>query len=657
MAGNGGLVAGMLALSVLSGVLVVYAERGSAPEPAVPTAFVERAPHPDAPLGPTSAPASPAHVPPVDTGEYAFTVPSGRPSSVSCADARAVVRQMRSTLAYAPPSVGAQVFATATADWLDPTGLWSASPDSPIPEVIDRQAAQLLHDLEGSGSEPCEGARGVGEALVAWVAELTARFEAPRRDELGKRGAPTPGEVGDAALEAVFEDDTRPAARVARELGEHIGVLERGLGDPIAPYADAARARLFPPFDRDQWAGVVLAAGLRAYAQILDPHGAWAPRDEEASVYDVDLDPHPPERLWDKSARVAIGVRVDSNPMEPLEVGDVVLSIAGVATAGLPLEQLDQLVYATTDTPASAPLVVLRRGEQELRTLELPAQGDAPESEALPAALPSYRVAYGTGDALVVEIHDVRSDLGEALAAVIRKQESEDRRHVEGLVLDLRDDGGGSTDGAIHALGLFLPGAPLFPLARRDGSIEVDRAPEPPTSQRWNRPVASLVDGDTASAAEMIAGALLAYRRGPVVGQPTYGKGCAQEYLDDDVRAGVLRLTTMLYALPDGSPVQGVGLEPSILLPADGFTSARVDGKREREADALNAPPTWRGPDVRDPTLLVPATSGWPDPHGKVGPCQDPRVCRALFALGAGAPGGKRPPTAFSTSSPAPGHR
>ena len=95
--------------------------------------------------------------------------------------------------------------------------------------------------------------------------------------------------------------------------------------------------------------------------------------------------------------------------------------------------------------------------------------------------------------------------------------------------------------------------APLFPMARRDGAIEVDRAPEPPLADRWTRPVATLVDGDTASAAEMIAGALSAYHRGPVVGERTYGKGCAQEYLDDDAQEGVVRLTTLLYALPDGT--------------------------------------------------------------------------------------------------------
>jgi carboxyl-terminal processing protease len=136
------------------------------------------------------------------------------------------------------------------------------------------------------------------------------------------------------------------------------------------------------------------------------------------------------------------------------------------------------------------------------------------------------------------------------------------------------------------------------------------------------------------------------------VGQPTYGKGCAQEYLDDDVRVGVLRLTTLLYALPDGSPVQGVGLEPSLLLPSDAHGSAHFDAPGEREADVPNAPPTWRGPDVRDRTQVPPRVAAWPEHRGRVGPCRDPEVCRALVALGSG---GAKHPTAALTQ-PAPMH-
>jgi carboxyl-terminal processing protease len=175
----------------------------------------------------------------------------------------------------------------------------------------------------------------------------------------------------------------------------------------------------------------------------------------------------------------------------------------------------------------------------------------------------------------------------------------------------------------------------------RSGAIDTDRAPEPPVDEQWTGPVATLIDSGTASAAEMLAGALAAYRRGPSVGTATYGKGCAQEYLDDDAHAGVLRLTTLLYSLPDGTPVQRVGLAPTIRFPF-----GTPDGN-DREASLPHAPPLCRGPDVRDRAVLAHSEDGtwsavWPSHGGNVGPCKDADVCRALRLVGTAAPTARR---------------
>jgi carboxyl-terminal processing protease len=378
---------------------------------------------------------------------------------------------------------------------------------------------------------------------------------------------------------------------------------------------------------------VVLAAAVRAYVPTIDPHGAWAPLDEESSVYEVDLEAHPPERLWDKAERTAIGLKLEAGAEPPLADGDVLLSLAGVATAGLSYEQTEQLGFAASDVRPAAQAVVLRAGEKLPITTWLDGNTTAPQAPVAAADedddLPVERFAYGEGDAIVVNIHDVRDDLGDQLTRAILREREREGRPLEGVVLDVRGNGGGSTDGAIDALGIFIPGAPLFPMKRRDGSLETDRAPEPPTVDRWRGPVATLVDGDTASAAEMIAGALTSYRRGPSVGATTFGKGCAQEYLDDDAQTGVVRLTTLLYALPDGTPVQRVGLAPTLRFP---FGTADVT---DREAALAHAPPTWRGPDVRDRALVSHGEEGnWPPHGGNIGPCKDVDVCRALRLLG-----------------------
>jgi carboxyl-terminal processing protease len=575
---------------------------------------------------------------------HAFRLPSGRAPALACAAARAIVAQARAQLSHAPDPVDPRVLAEATADWLDPYGLWSVAPDSPVSAAFDRRAAELLADVEGRGGGDCDGARALGAGLVAWVRELRAVFEDARaRDSMTE-------DVAGAESAPVFEGAmvTRPARELAVALGRRVGAVEAQLGAAGHVYVDAACSRYFPDLDGDGWASVVLAAAVRAYVPAIDPHGAWAPLDEESSVYEVDLEAHPPPRLWEKAERTAIGIRIESGAAAPLADGDVVLSLAGVATGGLSYEQTEQLAFAAADARPAAEAVVVHAGEVTPVTTWL--DGNSAQTTSAPPAdddgdLPVERVEFGDGDAVVVAIHDVRDDLGEALTRTILRERERGGRSVAGVVLDLRGNGGGSTDGAIDALGVFIPGAALFPMKRRDGSLETDRAPEPPGVDRWRGPVAALVDGETASAAEMVAGALTAYRRGPTVGATTFGKGCAQEYVDDDADAGVLRLTTLVYSLPDGTPVQRVGLTPTIRFP---FTTQAPD---DREAALPHAPPTWRGPDVRDRAVLAHSEDGtwltpWPPHTGSVGPCRDTDVCRALRLLGGSPATARRKPLA-----------
>jgi carboxyl-terminal processing protease len=602
------------------------------------------APPPSAP--PPAAPSASAALddksatPAVDDAKaHTFRVPGGDAPALSCDAARAVVAQARTQLGYAPDPVDARAFADAAADWLDPFGLWSVAPDAPVAEAFDHHARELVLDLEGRRRN-CESATALGAVIVPWIAELRAIF-----DEASAPAASSEDAMASASAPA-FEGATvtRPARDLAAELGRRVGTVGRELGASGRAYVEAARSRFFPDLDPAGWQRVILAASVRAYIPAIDPHGAWAPLDEESSVYEVDLEAHPPARLWDKSERTAIGLKIESGAAAPLLDGDVVLSLGGVAAAGLSYEQAEQLGFAASEARPPAVAVVIRAGEKQPVTMSLaaePVDSKGPSVAVEDDDLPVERVAYGDGDAIMVAIHDVRDDLGDELTRVLLRERERDGRPIAGVVLDVRGNGGGSTDGAIDALGLFIPGASLFPMRRRDGSLETDRAPEPPGVDRWSGPVAVLVDGDTASAAEMIAGAIEAYHRGPVVGATTFGKGCAQEYLDDDAQAGVVRLTTLLYALPDGTPVQRIGLTPTIRFPFGAIDPG------DREVALLHAPPTWRGPDVRDRSVLAHAedgtwTTSWPPHGGNVGPCKEADVCRAMRLLGSGGATARR---------------
>jgi carboxyl-terminal processing protease len=625
---RGWLAVGIVPVALAATWAGVHAQRAPQVDAPVAMSVADAAPPAPAARDPKMDPTDDSHD---DERSYVFRIPSGDPTALSCEEARTIVEQVRAGLAYAPESVHASAFATSASDWLDPHGLLSLAKDAPTSRAIARAAPELIADIEGKRRRSCESALAPGATLEQWSNELRDAFD---------RGRKSPGtlDVKIASLEPL--PPTGLAREVALEIGRRVGAFEAIHGADAKPFADEARRRFFPQLDKAGWAKVVLASAVRAYVPLVDPHGEWAPFDEESRIYEVDLASRPPSRLWGRAVPTAIGVRVTDGAAAPLVVDDVVLSVSRVATAGLPLEQVDQLGFATSDAKSPLSAVVLRAGT--IISVELGKSEDAGAPAHAQSELPHDRVAFGDGDVLLVEIKDVRDDLGDDLAGLIaaERDRTTGTRKLTGVVLDLRGNGGGSTDGALGALSLFLPGAPLFAMKRRDGTIEIDRAPVPRERDQWTGPVATFVDGTTASAAEMIAGALATYKRGPTVGTSTFGKGCAQEYVDDDAHAGVLRLTTLVYALPDGTPVQRVGLVPQIRFP---FAPREGDGSSsDREAKLPHSAPPWRGPDLRDPGAVKTAETPWPTHGGSVGPCHDSDVCRALRTLG----GPKRAPVA-----------
>jgi carboxyl-terminal processing protease len=546
-----------------------------------------------------------------EDGVLEFRPPSTRPASLTCADAQRIVKDFREDqLAYEAPPPATKAFTDAVADWLDPVGVWSASADSPVVAEIERAAPLLIAELQGSGA--CTAPTPIAAALVKWVASLRKAYDAAK-------GSPAKGDL--AALAATpLADTAAPSLDVVRGLGARHAALAT---PELTPWVDRAEAQLLPSFTEAEWSEVLLAAAVRAYVDTTDPHSEWAPYGEESSVYDVDLEAQRPAQLWERATRTLVGAKIESGALAPLEVGDVVLEVNSSSLGGLSVEQMDQASYGIdADSPAN--VVVLRGGKVKRLTVKVTDRRTTAVAAA-PFDLPVDRIAFGTGEVAIIAIHDVYDDLGTLVQRAVAREREQKGAALVGIVLDLRGDGGGSTEGAIDTLGLFLPGAKLFPMKRRDGTIETDRAPEPGDTVRWSGPLATLVDVGTASAAEMIAGALASYRRAPIVGTGTYGKGCAQEYMEDVVHAGVLRVTTLLYALPDGSAVQRVGLAPTYQFPFE------PEEKIDRESSQANAPPSWTGPDVRS---VAPPAPPWPAHQGIVGPCRDRAVCRAIDLLG-----------------------
>jgi len=161
-------------------------------------------------------------------------------------------------------------------------------------------------------------------------------------------------------------------------------------------------------------------------------------------------------------------------------------------------------------------------------------------------------------------------------------------KHVDGVILDIRNNGGGSVQEAADLAGLFIPKGPMVQLRSSDDSIDVVRSTSTPV---YAGPLAVLVDRLSASASEIFAAAIQDYRRGVIIGSDTYGKGVATQFVDlgqlvdgaDD--AGQLMFVSDKFYRVTGASTQDRGVTPDIELPSD------IDPKQFGEETEDNALP------------------------------------------------------------------
>jgi carboxyl-terminal processing protease len=141
---------------------------------------------------------------------------------------------------------------------------------------------------------------------------------------------------------------------------------------------------------------------------------------------------------------------------------------------------------------------------------------------------------------------------------------------VDGVVIDLRHNGGGSLTEATELTALFIGGGPVVQIKDSGGRVEVEKGEG---GVVYSGPLAVLVDRDSASASEIFAGAIQDYRRGIVLGEPTFGKGTVQtlvdlnRFVDSDEDYGRLRLTMAQFFRVSGGSTQHRGVVPDIVFP------------------------------------------------------------------------------------------
>jgi carboxyl-terminal processing protease len=143
---------------------------------------------------------------------------------------------------------------------------------------------------------------------------------------------------------------------------------------------------------------------------------------------------------------------------------------------------------------------------------------------------------------------------------------------VDGVVVDLRENGGGSLDEAIELTGLFIDRGPVVQVRESGGHVSVDN--DDNRGVAWGGPLAVLVNRSSASASEIFAAAIQDYGRGLIIGEPTFGKGTVQNLIDLDrvtdreaPQFGQVKLTIAQFFRIDGGTTQHAGVVPDIQFP------------------------------------------------------------------------------------------
>jgi carboxyl-terminal processing protease len=148
--------------------------------------------------------------------------------------------------------------------------------------------------------------------------------------------------------------------------------------------------------------------------------------------------------------------------------------------------------------------------------------------------------------------------------AALKTLQKDAAQPLRGLVLDLRGNPGGVLEAATQVADAMLDGGTIVTAAGRGGDARFAVQSQPGDLMN-GAPIVVLVDGGSASAAEIVAGALKDLRRGTLIGQSTYGKGSVQTVmpLSD---GGALKLTTSRYHTPSGASIQQTGIKPDVVV-------------------------------------------------------------------------------------------
>lgn len=267
---------------------------------------------------------------------------------------------------------------------------------------------------------------------------------------------------------------------------------------------------------------------------------------------------------------------IDDTPADRagIKAGDIIIRLDSKPVKGLTLYQAVNIMRGKVGTPIM--LTIVREGNE--KPLEIKVVRDTIKVKSVKQKFLGDGFGY-------VRISQFQSHTGENLTEALDKLRKENKgAALKGLVLDLRNNPGGVLNAAVEVSDAFL----------NNGLIVYTQGRVPDSELRFNAtpkellngaPLVVLVNGGSASASEIVAGALQDHKRAVIIGTRTFGKGSVQTILPLQNNTA-LKLTTARYYTPSGRSIQAEGIQPDIVLEPIKVTSADDQSAlRLKEAD------------------------------------------------------------------------
>jgi len=370
------------------------------------------------------------------------------------------------------------------------------------------------------------------------------------------------------ALASCSGTASTPASNSDADLALYRSVLERVRSSYVDPVSD----------------GRLIDNSLKGMLTGLDPHSDYMSEPEYQEMLDDSAGEFAgigAELTRDDSHPIVISP-IDDTPAARagIHAGDMILRIDGELTDGMSLKDVVTALRGPVDTKVR--ITIGRKNEP-------PFQVTLTRAVIKVDSVKSRLEANGIG---YIRITSFTETTQREVSRALEDLTSKAHGHLQGLVLDLRNDPGGLLDQAVRVAGDFLDGGTTVSIRGR--SADDNRVfPAPANGDRIKGvPMVVLINGASASAAEIVAGALQDRKRAQILGTQSFGKGSVQTIIPLDGH-GALRLTTARYYTPSGRSIQGVGITPDRVVDQPKSTkTAEADIVREADLPgALSAGP------------------------------------------------------------------